>query len=384
MNRFLIGTVVLFGLGAAFDSIAKDAASGDLAIGFDSKTDRPNAFIAWRNSQRILEVEVDVKNLGEKQVTGRVYLAVLDESGRTLASNEKDPPQIVQLPPASARGSDGKIVQVKGNLALNLLIDKLDRANKPYLLKAWIASPDDPNQINNVAVKTFNIPSRALPGGHYFRDFMFQNTTDKPVSVRWDLSTSTLPRGWNVSSSFPAGTRTTVEPGQTVHGHLTVETAANSKEGDHVDLRVIGRNEGTNTVAYNYEWFVVNDVTPPAIKSVSHEVTKEHELSLAATVDDQASMLKEASGIRAEYSTDNGVTFSSRVMAYSAGNFVGPTSFTASIGPFAGGTNVVGRIVATDIAGNSTEHEFGPIKITNISAGSPGPQAKVTPRTSGK
>jgi len=342
------------------DSASKGA---DMAIGFDTKTGRPNAFIAWRNSQRILEVEVEARNLGDKQATGRIFLAVLDETGKKLASNEDGATQMVTLPPRDKGGAEGRIVQVKGTLALNLLIDKLDRANKPYLLKAWIASPEDVNPADNVMVKTFNVPSRAMAGAQYFRDYTYQNSSDQPINIEWSLDTSVQPSGWQISSSFKPNERITVKPGEFVHGFLKVVTPKDSKEGDHVDLRVVARDASSKKVLYNYEWFVVNDSTPPNIKDVSQNVNSASEIELAATVDDATSMLKEASGIRAEYSTDNGVTFSSRVMAYSAGNFVGPTSFTADIGPFAPGTTVVGRIVASDIAGNTDERSFGPVKV---------------------
>jgi hypothetical protein len=343
---------------------AGSASTGpDMSIGFDTKTGRPNAFIAWRNSQRILEVEIEARNLGDKQATGRVFLAVLDESGQQLASNEYGPVQNVTLPPRDKGGAEGRIVQVKGTLALNLLIDKLDRANKPYLLKAWISNPQDTNQADNVMVKTFNVPSRAMAGAHYFREYTYQNTATKPVTLEWSLESSARPNGWQLDSSFKPKERTTLQPGEFTHGFLRVDTPTASKEGEHVDLRVVARDVTSNKVIYNYEWFVVNDSTPPSIKDVTQNVSATNSLELAATVDDATSMLKEASGIRAEYSTDNGVTFSSRVMAYSAGNFVGPTSFTADIGPFAAGTTVVGRIVATDIAGNTDERSFGPVKL---------------------
>jgi len=347
----------------------------DMAIGFDTKTGRPNAFIAWRNSQRILEVEVEARNLGDQQATGRIYLAVLDDTGKKLVSNEDGPVQMVTLPPRDKGGAEGRIVQVKGTLELNLLIDKLDRANKPYLLKAWIASTDDANQADNVMVKTFNVPSRAMAGAQYFRDYTYQNTSDQAINVEWSLDSSARPAGWQIDPSFKPHERITVKPGEFIHGFLKVATPADSKEGDHVDLRVVARDVNTRKVLYNYEWFVVNDSTPPNIKEVSQNVNSASEIELAATVDDVTSMLKEASGIRAEYSTDNGVTFSSRVMAYSAGNFVGPTSFTAEIGPFAPGTMVIGRIVAADIAGNTDERSFGPVKVV------PKPNAAVS-RTS--
>jgi len=332
------------------------SASPDLAIGFDKKTDRPNAFIAWRNSQRILEVEVEVKNLGTRQGSARLLLEILDESGAVLASNAADEPQIVKLPPAAKGGADGRIVQVKGNLALNLLIDKLDRANVPYLLRsALVPVGVDRDVRNNVAVKTFNLNSRVRPGASHFREFTYRNNSSKRIEVAWDLAHSPIPAGWSVQASFRPGMTSVLAPGQVHNGYILVATPASVSEGEHVDVRVIARDPASRESLYEHEWYAVYDQTGPRISEVKSTVdTTTGLVSLTALVDDGTSMLKEASGVRVEYSTDDGRTFSSRIAAYRSGNFVGPTLFDTQLGPFAPGTKLVGVVVASDIAGNRT------------------------------
>src|SRR5687767_11447074 len=132
--------LILVGLAVAF--FRTPSSPGDLAIGFDKKTSRPNVFIAWRNSQRILEVEVEVKNLGAAQASGTLILSLLDDEGVVLATTPRagDSGQRVTLPPGNQGGMEGKIIQVKGDFALNQLIDRLDRANSPYLLRASLIS----------------------------------------------------------------------------------------------------------------------------------------------------------------------------------------------------------------------------------------------------
>lgn len=84
---------------------------------------------------------------------------------------------------------------------------------------------------------------------------------------------------------------------------------------------------------------------------------------VTATANDVTSMIKEASGVRVEYSTDSGVTFSTRVLAYLDGNFVGPTRFRGDLGPFTPGTKLAMSIHAEDIAGNTTVRKIDPVVI---------------------
>src|SRR5438309_2755527 len=83
----IFGSLVLVGACAAMFS-ARAFASGvenqGVVIGTDQKTGRPNILIAWRNTERILETEVEVKNLSEEQVTGAMSIAIIDGEGKVL------------------------------------------------------------------------------------------------------------------------------------------------------------------------------------------------------------------------------------------------------------------------------------------------------------
>ena len=354
--------------GALLSQTSVFAGSGaDLAIGFDKKTQRPNAFIAWRNSARILEVEVEVKNLGDAQGEGKLHLALVDEYGRQLASSTDGgrQPQKVRLPPRMKGGEDGKIVQVIGTLELNLLIDKLDRANQPYTLKAWIEpTTPDIRAENNVVAKSFNVPSRVSPGASQFHSVAFRNYSTDDIPIKWSLDTSTVPAGWSITSSLKPGLQSILGSGQTINGYISLVTPEHCSEGDHVDVRLTGRNANNGDAVFANEWYAVFDTTAPRLAELRVVPDdKTGYVRLTAQVDDGTSMLKEASGVRIEYSTDGGVTFSSRTMEYEDGNFVGPTSFRTQLGPFAPGASVVGRVVASDIAANAVEQSFGPIRL---------------------
>jgi len=289
LSLFLAGTV------------SQAQASVDLSIGFDHKTDRPNLFIAWRNTERILEVELEVKNHGDQQGSGRVQVCILDEEGRVLASHpgRESQPIRVTLPASANGGREGKVVQVHGSKALNQLIDRLDRANARYLLKAEILTDQpDADPVNNSSVKTFNVSSRVRPGAVHFRDYYIRNPGDQPVEVEWRFDHSAIPSGWEVTTEPKRGERKRIEPGTVVQGYAIVTTPKELEQGDHIDLRFAAVDAEKRIVVGQYEWFLVYDTSPPELTGVSFSVDKDTGLTeVTATANDVTSMIKEASGV---------------------------------------------------------------------------------------
>jgi hypothetical protein len=171
-----------------------------------------------------------------------------------------------------------------------------------------------------------------------------------------------LPADWRLSAE-PADDQTIrLAPGELVQGWASLATPEALGEGDHVDIRFVAIDQARNQVFGQSEWFVVYDVTPPEISGAAYSVDEESGLvEVSVTANDTVSMLKEASGVRVEYSTDGGVTFSNRVLAYLDGNFVGPTRFRGELGPFAEGTEIAMSLLVQDIAGNTSQRVFEPI-----------------------
>ena len=105
--------------------------------------------IAWRNANQVEEVEIRVRNLGTDPGRGKVFVDVLDETGKPLL--HLAPPadqQTVSVPAADRGGRDGKTVRMKANWALNTLIDTYDQMHKRYDVRATIETvgPDsDPS-----------------------------------------------------------------------------------------------------------------------------------------------------------------------------------------------------------------------------------------------
>ena len=341
------------------------SAEPDLAIGIDTKTSRPNAFIAWRNTQRILEIEVEVKNYGDEQASGQILIALLDSDGRVLLSGPNEAAQMVTLPPRDSGGANGKIVQIKGNLPMNLLIDELDRSNVSYSLRVEVVTQgSDTNLLNNVTVKTFNIPSKLKPLATQFREYSFRNTTANPLTVVWHVESSKLPSDWKLATEQRNGQESMLMPEQVINGNISITTPKTLTEGEHVDVRVSAIDKQTRKPVFQTEWFAIWDVTPPEMTGLGFSMDPQTGMvDVTLTANDKTSMIKEASGARVEYSTDGGVTFSSKIMFYTAGNFVGPTKFRAQLGPFVPGTKINIKAIAEDIAGNSVKRQIEPILV---------------------
>lgn len=327
--------------------------------------DRPAILIAWRNTAQILEVEVLVVNNGRDQGQGKVHIEVLDEYGKTLARMPAlgaDP--LVTVPGRDDRGKEGILVQISGSKVLNKLIDRLDRDRQRYYIKAAVDTVgEDLNPIDNVKVKSYNRDFRARPGAVHFFDYYFTNTTDQPQSFRWYLDMSPLPKGWEMEARPSPGETLTLQPGQSVQGNMLVRAPREIIEGDRVEICMSGLNANNEVVAQT-EWHLVNDNEPPEIISPSISETENNKIAVELTAHDILSGIYEASGVKAEYSTDGGTTFSTRVISYVYGSFVNPTLFKTLLGPFADDTDVQVTLSAMDLAGNIERTEPVTIHIT--------------------
>lgn len=319
---------------------------------------RPAILIAWRNTAQILEVEVLVRNLGSDQGQGKVHIEILDEYGRSMVQMpSRGEEALITVPGRTEGGEEGKIVQLTGTKSLNALIDRLDRDKAKYYIKAAVETIEkDKNLLDNVKVKSYNRDFRAKPGAVHFFDYYFTNTTDHPQTLRWYLEMSPLPKGWELELKPAPGETMTIAPNQAIQGIIIARAPREIIEGDRLEIRVSGLSPENEVIAQT-EWHLVNDNTPPEIISPSITLNKDNEIDVALTASDRLSGIYEASGVKAEYSTDGGTTYSTRVISYLTGNFVGPTTFKTALGPFAPNSKVLVSLSAMDLAGNINRTE---------------------------
>lgn len=364
-SRLLLLFAVAFALPFAVSSRtdAGDASGIDLGVGRGSESHRPNILVAWRNTQRILEVEILVRNFGDKPGRGKVRMEICDEEGKTLLGTE---PFSVSVPARSQGGEEGTIVQTKGFKLMNLMFDQLDRMHQRYKLRARVETEGtDLNLVDNIASKSFNVDSRALPGTKNVYRYRFTNTTDSPVNATVHLDQTALPSGWILQADPPVGTKLVLAPKEVFIGYLSVTTPKVITEGQYVDFQVAltGIKNGNPYTIDQDEWFLVATSKPPEVDQPTVTLRSDGTLAVNVVAFDPICGVREASGVQVAYSLDGGTTFSTRILAYVRGNFYNKTWFEGVLGPFLAGVEVHPVVTVSNNAGIIRRFDLAPVKI---------------------
>jgi hypothetical protein len=315
---------------------------------------RPGMSIAWRNANQIEEVEVRVRNLGDQPGEGRVFVDVLDETGKVLLHLEPpDEMKVIRVPAADRGGREGKVIRMKANWELNTLIDRYDRSRTRYDVRATVETlGPDTDLSDNAKVKSWNIPFRVRSGFVNTLNYSYQNHTNEPVTVKWVFMHTPYPPEWEIQGVPSDPSPFTLQPGQIIRGTLSLKGPEKIEEGAFVEARLTLLNTKDSSVFEQHEWFQVYDTIPPDVSNYKLVVTDDHRIAIQALVADKGSGVLEATGVVTEYSTDGGRTWSARAHNYNRGNFVKPTLFETVLGPFAPGTKIMLRFSASDTAGN--------------------------------
>ena len=212
MNRkallafLIVSAAILFVGGGVTAQKAPSSKSGvDLGIGRGLDSHRPNILVASRNAERILEVEVLVRNLGDRQGRGNVRLEICDEEGKQLLTTE---PFKVTVPARADGGEEGVVVQTKGFRMMNIMFDELDRLNQRYKLRATVETEgDDLNPLDSVATKSFNVDGRALPGGTSTYRYRLTNPSNSSRTGIVFIDHTPIPAGWVMKADPESGHR---------------------------------------------------------------------------------------------------------------------------------------------------------------------------------
>jgi len=338
-------------------SHAAEASKGvDLGIG-SGDSHRPNILVAWRNTERILEVEVLVRNRGTEQGRGSLVLDLCNQAGETLYSTK---PVVVMVPAAQNGGEDGAIVQSKGFRMMNLMFDQLDRQHQRYKLRAHIETDgSDLDPTDNVAAKSFNADSRALPDATQFYRYQFVNRSDEPLDATIRLDNTPLPAGWIVEANPKPGTVLHLKPHEVLTGHILVKTPKTIDEGKYSDF-LVSLLDSNGRVVDKDEWYLVATDRPPEVSEPTITPRPDGSFAVNAIAYDPICGIKEASGVQVAYSLDDGATFSTRILAYKRGNFYTKTWFEAVLGPFAPGVKMKSTVTVENNAGIVKRFELLP------------------------
>lgn len=316
---------------------------------------RAGLSIAWRNANQVEEVEVRVRNLGDEPGEGKVYVDVLDESGKVLLHLEPPTDQTtIRLPAKDRGGSDGKVLRMKASWELNALIDRFDIAKTRYHVRATVETIGavDANPLDNSKVKSWHIPFRVRPGLMNSYNYVFTNHQERTVKVSWLFEHTPYPLNWLIEGVPTSPTPFTLNPGETVKGTMFMNAPETIKQGEFVEARLSLVDQETGTIFAQNEWFQIYDTKPPTVTDYRVVSLADGTLAIQAMVSDEGSGILEATGVATQYSVDNGRTWAVKAHNYKVGNFVAPTLFETVIGPFRTGTTVQLRFSAADTAGN--------------------------------
>jgi hypothetical protein len=313
--------------------------------------------VAWRNTEKILELEVLVQNRGDNAGRGEVWLELASADGTTILSTD---PRPVLVPARDEGGLEGVLVQTKGFRLMNLMFDQLDRLNQRYKLRAHVRTEgNDSNPVDNLAVKTMNANQQARSGANFYR-YEIKNPTETPLKAAIEIDHTPLPKGWTLEAN-PKPTRVSLAPGESVVGNLTVRAPEKLETGSFTDIAVVLR-DGDGSVVDKDEWFLVASSSPPELSNVSAATQPDGRVLVNATAFDPVG-IQEASGVQVQYTTDGGSTFSTMVMAYARGNFYDQTWFNAELGPFREGTQLHMIVTAANNAGLVTRQELPTVTV---------------------
>jgi hypothetical protein len=341
----------------------------DLTIGATSSWGRPGILIAWRNTFKVFEAEILVQNLGKDPGRGKVHIEIVDPEGQVLMRRPEHGGVSVALPGRGEGGLDGKLVQILGSTAANQLLDRLDRDSVPYTIRAKVETLEgDLNPRNNVSGKTYNSESRIDPGEVVQFNYLLSNRSAIANTFRIELEHAPLPPGWELSEEPGDGSFIELGPGEIRHAFVRIKRPHDDNGDRRVDVVVRIINQRLNTVSDIKEWFLAADTSPPTMNVPDELLTVSSGILHAEIVaHDRVSGVREASGVRLEYSTDGGLTFSNKVMAYADGNFIEPTRFIADVGPFAPGTEIDVAVSVSDSVGNVVRRDLGRVIVRSDS-----------------
>lgn len=273
----------------------------------------------------------------------------------------------MNVPARGAGGEQGTVVQTKGFRLMNIMFDELDRLNQRYKLRATVQTyGEDLNPLDNVATKAFNVESRALPTSINTYRYRIANTSDSTVKGSVYVDHTALPSNWVMTIEPEVGSEVMIAPHQAFLGYVTIKTPSHVTNGQYIDLQI-----GLSTSSYGVarvidqdEWFLVATDQPPQVDTPVVAVRPDGSVVVNVAAFDPICGVKEASGVQVAYSLDHGTTFSTRVMAYTRGNFYDKTWFEGTLGPFAPGVEVNAVVTVSNNAGIVRRFDLPPVTIT--------------------
>lgn len=319
---------------------------------------RPGILVAWRNTEKILETEVRLRNRGTTAAQGRLSVEILDADHKVLhARPDASQPFMVEVPAADRGGDVGILVQVPGTLEMNRTLDTLDRTHSPYCIRVTVLPVGaDGNPADNLAVKGYNSSARLGPEGAALHQFSLVNSSGRELRGRIHYEGRRLPASWTMAVEPAEGATRRIGPGETVRGSVVLRRGVGAAGAAFADVRpVLVADSGA--IIDRSEFFVAADDSPPRFTEASAApgpAGRPGSVYVQVRAADTGSGVAEASGASVVFSTDAGRSYASAPLTYADGNFTAPTGFDGTLGPFPDGTTVTLFAVVRDVVGNET------------------------------
>jgi hypothetical protein len=169
-----------------------------------------------------------------------------------------------------------------------------------------------------------------------------------------------------MSADPQVGTKVTLSPHEVFTGYVTVKTPPKVADGQYIDLQAglaTGSGSHARTIDQD-EWYLVATSQPPQVDKPEVNLRADGAVTVDVAAFDPICGIKEASGVQVAYSLDHGTTFSSRVMAYTRGNFYDKTWFEGTLGPFAPGVEVDAVLTVANNAGIMRRFDLDAVRIS--------------------
>jgi len=184
------------------------------------------------------------------------------------------------------------------------------------------------------------------------------------------MDNTPVPSGWTMTADPQPGTEVTLAPHEVFIGYVTVKTPKQVSDGQYIDLQAgLATTNGKKAAVDQDEWYLVATTKPPQVDQPVVTVRPDGGVAVNVAAFDPICGIKEASGVQVAYSLDHGTTFSTRVMAYTCGNFYDKTWFEGLLGPFAPGVEIAAVVTVSNNAGIVKRFDLSPVKITADSSG---------------
>jgi hypothetical protein len=165
----------------------------NLGVCNEQKTSRP----------RIEGLDICVRNLGDSEGQGAVFVELLDSAGSVLLRVDQDAGRgLVRIPPYRLGGKEGTVVRINPTLDFLAIVETLESRARHYSIRGTIETLGrDADPSDNARVKEFNSASKVVPAEARELRYAFRNHDAQVRHVRLVMHRVSSPIEWSVEGA---------------------------------------------------------------------------------------------------------------------------------------------------------------------------------------